>query len=220
MSDWTSYELVDFLMFSPTTYYRMVALYHGWLWPLHLLIVVAIIVLIIKRHLSVGKLTVLLFALAWLFVGVAFFHYQFAPIFWAAYYIAPIFAAQALLLVVTVFSKRVFIEGPQLIWKAPTYILVAVALIVPLLSTITSGRSLATSDLVFVTPDPTVVATFSLLCAFRSPWWLFPVPILWSAFSGLLLYAMESPWFWVVPLSALFAIIVRLLPHKIEPAAE
>ncbi len=220
MSDWMSYELVDFLMFSPTTYYRMIALYHGWLWPLHLSIFVVIAVLLVKWRRPVGRMIVLLFALSWLFVGAAFFYYQFAPIFWAAYYIAPVFAAQALLLVVTAFSKRGFVEGPQRIRRLPTYILAAVALVAPLLSTMASDHPFAASDLVFFTPDPTIIATFSLLCAFRSPWRLFPIPVLGSVFSGLLLYAMESPWYWLVPLSALFAVFVRLLSHKIESAAE
>lgn len=216
MLDWLSYSIEDFLMFSPETYYRMVEALHGWLWPLHILIFVVIIVLGINGRQYVGKWTVLLFGLSWLFVGVVFFYYQFAPIFWAADYIALAFVAQGLLLIVTTFLTRNFIEDSQQAGKLAIYSLMAVALLFFPVSTIISGRSLVTSDFVFVTPDPTVVATFSLLCALRSPWWMFPVPILWSVFSGLLLYAMESPWFWIVPLSAIFAVIIRVMPPNLE----
>ncbi len=220
MPEWMSYELVDFLMFSPATYYRMIELYHGSLWPLHLLIFAIIIFLLVKWRQPPGKSVILLFACAWLPVGVAFFYYQFAPIFWGAYYIAAAFVVQALLLVATIFLKYDSVEGRKQVWKLPVYFMAAVALVAPPLLTMASGRPLATSDLVFATPDPTVVATFSLLCTFRSPWWLFPIPILWSVFSGLLLYAMETPWFWLMPVISALAVAGRLISFKLGRAAD
>lgn len=37
MSEWWTYSLRDFLLFSPHTYYRLFELYNQALWPLHLL---------------------------------------------------------------------------------------------------------------------------------------------------------------------------------------
>ena len=36
MSEWWSYSLSDFLMFSPRTYYRLFELYNLALWPWHI----------------------------------------------------------------------------------------------------------------------------------------------------------------------------------------
>ena len=33
MSEWWTYRLSDFLLFSPRTWHRLFELYHAWLWP-------------------------------------------------------------------------------------------------------------------------------------------------------------------------------------------
>lgn len=39
MSDWATYTLADFLMFSPRVYFRLVERYNQGLWPLQLIFV-------------------------------------------------------------------------------------------------------------------------------------------------------------------------------------
>ena len=40
MSEWWTYSLLDFLLFSPRTYYRLFELYNLAVWPWHVLAIV------------------------------------------------------------------------------------------------------------------------------------------------------------------------------------
>ena len=72
------------------------------------------------------------------------------------------------------------------------------------------GRSWAGIELFGTTPDPTVVATLGLLLtvADRVPWGLLVVPVLWCAFDGATLWAMEAPDALVMPCAALACLAV------------
>ncbi len=102
MTEWWTYQLSDFLLFSPRTYWRMFELHNEALWPLHLLTLaigaaaIALATLRPRRH---GLLIALLLAMLWAFVGWSFLWQRYATINWAAAYAAPLFALEALLLI-------------------------------------------------------------------------------------------------------------------------
>jgi hypothetical protein len=97
MSEWWTYSLSDFLMFSPRTYWRVVADYLRELWPAHLVAWLAAIA-------SAGfarrrpRLSLSLLAAVWLWVGWAFFWDRLGQIDLAAPWWAAACAAQAALL--------------------------------------------------------------------------------------------------------------------------
>src|SRR5512134_138424 len=101
MAAWLSYSLSDFLLFSPRAYWRLFELHNAALWPLPLLTLAAGIILIVlavsrPRH-HARWMAVILGAL-WLWVAWSFLWQRYATINWAAIYVAPAFALQAVLL--------------------------------------------------------------------------------------------------------------------------
>ena len=102
MSEWWTYTLTDFLLFSPRTYYRLFALYNAELWPLQLVALalgVAILVLVRRVTAWSGRAVAAILAALWLFVAWAYLLERYDPINWAARYFAIGFALQAALLI-------------------------------------------------------------------------------------------------------------------------
>ena len=101
MSEWWTYRLSDFLMFSPQVYWRLVERYNREAWPLHLLMLVAgslLLWLAATRPAAAARPVAGALAVVWLWVGWSFHHQTYAQINWAAEYAAIAFAIQAVLL--------------------------------------------------------------------------------------------------------------------------
>ncbi|MHB1084922.1 MAG: hypothetical protein ACYCZA_08780 [Thiobacillus sp.] len=62
-------------------------------------------------------------------------------------------------------------------------------------------------------PDPTALATLGvlLLTGTRRFWVLAPIPILWCLISGVTLWAMAAPDFFIAPGLALLAALLAIL---------
>src|SRR5918995_6358825 len=102
MSDWWTYSLSDFLLFSPRTYYRLLELYNIATWPTQLaaLALGAVILGMLKTRAAwQGRIIMAVLALLWLWVAWAYFLERYETINWAASYFATGFAAEAALLV-------------------------------------------------------------------------------------------------------------------------
>jgi Family of unknown function (DUF6064) len=104
MSEWWTYSLSDFLLFSPRTYYRLFELYNLAVWPWHLLVIVlglAVLLLWLRGGAWQGRTVAVILASCWLFVAWAYLLVRYDTINWAASYFAGAFAVEALLLVWT-----------------------------------------------------------------------------------------------------------------------
>jgi hypothetical protein len=104
MSEWWTYSLSDFLLFSPRTYYRLFELYNLTVWPWHVLAIVlglAVLVLWLRGGAWQGRFVAIILATCWLFVAWAYLLAHYDTINWAATYLAAGFAVEALLLVWT-----------------------------------------------------------------------------------------------------------------------
>ena len=98
MSEWWTYTLGDFLMFSPATYWRVVENYNKNVWPVQLVGLLAGFAacgLLLSRRVSAARVQALLLAAAFLWVGWAFFWQRYATINWVARYFAFAFWVQA-----------------------------------------------------------------------------------------------------------------------------
>lgn len=101
MSKWWAYQLSDFLMFAPSTYWRLMELYNRPLWPLQLLTLAVgggAFWLAKQRQPAADCGLMLLLAVAWLWVGWAFHWQRYASINLLAPYAGAAFALQGLLL--------------------------------------------------------------------------------------------------------------------------
>jgi Family of unknown function (DUF6064) len=212
MSEWWTYALSDFLMFSPQVYYRLFELHNRALWPAQLLTVglaLAMLYLLLRRDGGwPGSVAAILGAL-WIWLAWAFFHERYATINWAAVYVAPFIAAQGGLLVwfgsagnrlgLTSIGQRRKFAGLGLF----AFALLCYPLLAPLM-----GRSWLSGEIFGVAPDPTALATLALLARSdgRGSRLAMIVPALWCLVSTLTLWTMGAADFFVPLAGALAAI--------------
>jgi Family of unknown function (DUF6064) len=85
MSEWWTYSLSDFLLFSPRTYYRLFELYNLAVWPWHALAIVlgvAVLVLWLRGGAWQGRIVAGILAACWLFVAWAYLLARYDTINW------------------------------------------------------------------------------------------------------------------------------------------
>lgn len=201
MSEWWTYRPEDFLLFSPRVYWRMFELQNEALWPLHLVTVAAglVILLVLLRWPKRGGWIGVLLAALWVFVGWSFLWNRYAAINWAITYVAPIFALQAImLLIATIMRGGLTFYRCDVIARVGLLLTTTSLVLYPLLP-ILAGRPWPSAEVFGIAPDPTVIVTLGLLLAARgrSLPMLLPVPLLWCLLSGLTLWTMDDRQAWL-----------------------
>jgi hypothetical protein len=165
MTEWWTYGLSDFLMFSPEAYWRLLARYNARWWPAQLAAEAACAILLwIALRGGPARLAAALLALAWAFTGWAFHGQAYAEIFLAAPWLAIGCAAEAVLWVAVAFLPTA--TRPSTAAGA----LIALALLFPLLS-FAQGRGWAEAEGFGWMPDPTALATLGWLLGSAMPLW-------------------------------------------------
>jgi hypothetical protein len=217
MSEWWTYRPEDFLLFSPRVYWRMFELHNAALWPVHLLTLVAgvvIVFLVLRRPAGHGRWIAVLLALIWILVGWSFLWNRYATINWAIRYAAPLFALQAVFLLIagTAFGGLAFDRRSIRGWTG--LLLAAVGLIAYPLFPPLFGRPWSGAEIFGIAPDPTVIATLGFLLAGRGRLLplLLPIPLLWLLLSGVTLQTMGDPQAWL-PLLSVVTMLAALVLH-------
>lgn len=236
MSEWWTYRLGSFLMFSPRTHARLVEQTNADVWPLQpLAVVLGLAALVLAWRARSGLQQRLVWALlagTWLWVAWSFLHQRFMTINWAAEYVAWAWGVQGLALawlggVRGRLGGRFDAGGMQHLpapagaARASGAVLVVAALLGwPLLGRLSDG-AWATSQSFAVMPDPTALATLGfLLLVPRPPGWLFAVPVLSCALGGALSWALQAPLPWLAPaLAAIAAACAFRCRHARPPLA-
>lgn len=201
MSEWWTYRPEDFLMFAPSTWWRLFELHNQALWPAQGLVVLvglAIAMGLWRGHPFALRGAAAFLALSWVVVAWAFLWQRYAAINWAATGFAWAFCVQALgLLVLSTRALHMQASRPAR-WVGVGLVLWAVLahpVLAPLL-----GRPWAQAEVFALAPDPTAIATLGvLLCAdagSRVTRALLAVlrvgALLWCAVSGATLATMGS----------------------------
>ena len=213
MSEWWTYTLSSFLLFSPRTYYRTIELYNLAIWPAQLAgvaIGLAIVALLFGKRGHRDQIIAALLAACWLWVAWAFHYQRYAQINWVAPWFAAAFAFQAsLLVVVGVVAGRIVFQSAsgREFWIAISLVAIAVCGY-PLLAPLT-GRAWTTVETFGMAADPTAIATVAALGLVRGRirWVLLVVPLLWCAVTAATLWAMDAPEAVVVTGAALLALL-------------
>ncbi|RJT41356.1 hypothetical protein D3227_06060 [Mesorhizobium waimense] len=202
MSEWWTYRPEDFLLFSPRVYWRMFELQNEALWSLHLVTVaagLAIFMFLLRRPNRDSGWIGLLLAALWVFVGWTFLWNRYVAINWAIFYVAPLFAFQAVVLLIAAImpgglrlDRRDVAGWTGLLFAAAG--LVLYPLFPPLV-----GRPWTSAEVFGIAPDPTVIVTLGLLLAARGKLLplLFPIPSLWCLLSGVTLWTMDDRQAWL-----------------------
>jgi len=209
MSEWWSYRLSDFLLFSPQTYFRLFELHNQALWPWQIAASIAGLAMLAL----VGQRPALLIAgAAWLLVAWLWLFENYATINWAATWLAAGFALQGLLLWIAVFTAR---PRPFSGLGRPFgFLLMVCALVLQPLLPLLLERPWQQGEVFAITPGPTVVATLGLLLAQRAPWWLLVLPLLWCAIDGATLWTLQAPEAALLPAAGLLTMLLRALPLR------
>jgi hypothetical protein len=219
MSEWWTYRLEDFLLFSPRVYWRMFELHNAAFWPLHLLTLaagLAIVLLVLRRPRGHGLWVALVLAALFAFAGWSFLWSRYAAINWAITYVAPAFGLQALLLVIGGAARGgLAFDRRDIAGRLGLLITVIGLVVYPLLPPL-FGRPWASAEVFGIAPDPTAIAALGvLLAASGGPVpLLFPIPLLWLLLSGLTLHAMGDPQAWL-PLLAVGITVAALTLRRI-----
>lgn len=207
MSEWWTYRLTSFLLFSPRTYHRLFELYNLAVWPAQLVGVAiggAIIALLVGRSAYRDRIVAALLAACWLWVAWRFLYLRYAQINWVAPWFAAAFALEGLLLVALGTAGRIAFGRS----KIALAMIAIVTLGYPLLAPLT-GRAWTTAESFGVTPDPTAIATVAVLAlaAGRIRWLLLAIPLLWCAIAAATQRAMGEPESFVIATAALLSLL-------------
>jgi hypothetical protein len=198
MSEWWTYSLSDFLLFSPRTYYRLFELYNAAMWPLQILALalgVALLGLLLRDTAWRGRAIAAILAACWLWVAWAYLWQRYDTINWAASYFAVGFAIEALLLIWTgiVRDRLGFLSGAGPVGAAGLCIFLFALVGYPLIGPL-NGRPWRQAEIFGLAPDPTAIAALGVLVAAHRPRWsLLIIPLIWCAISAATLWTMQSP---------------------------
>jgi len=217
MSEWWTYSLSDFLMFSSRSYYRLIESYNAAIWPAHLLALVAgiiVIVAIARPRSNLQRSAALVLAAAWGSVAWAYHLERYAEINTAAPYFAAAFAVQALLLCWLAFRPGNAAPAPQRVALGMTGLAIFAY---PLLALARDGGDFRQAEVFGIAPDPTVVATLGVLLAWRAPAIFWLIPMLWCFVSGATLMELKIDHAWLLPALALTAVVARIMGSKTPP---
>jgi Family of unknown function (DUF6064) len=220
MSEWWTYRLSSFLLFSPQTYYRLFELYNRAVWPGQLAAVAAglvILVSLLRPSPGRSRIAAGILAAGWLWVAVAFHARRYATINWAAVYFAWAFGLEAALLfwAGAVRGRLVPEPRPDPVRRAGVWIFVFALVLYPLIAPVL-GRGWRAAEIFGLAPDPTAAGTLGAiaLAAGRARWELLVIPAAWCAVTGAFLKAMEAPDFWVAPLAAAAAVVLSVRKRR------
>jgi Family of unknown function (DUF6064) len=214
MSEWWTYSLSDFLLFSPHTYYRLFELYNAAIWPAQILALalgLAILVLLRAGFAGRDRIIAAILAAAWLWVAWAYLLERYDTINWAARYFAIGFTIEALLLVGAglILGRLRFRPGADVGSRLGVVIFLFALLLQPLIGPLV-GRPWTQLEIFGIAPDPTVVGTLGLLLS-ATGWiarLLLAIPLIWCLIVGLTLWTMASPDALVVPAAALLVLML------------
>jgi hypothetical protein len=220
MSEWWTYELSDFLLFSHRVYVRLFELHNAAVWPAHvatLLLGVAILYALLRPGRLAVRFVPLGLGALWIWIAWAFFGQRYATINWAAPNVAPFFALEGVALAALGSGPGLSLPGSK--DRSPSIFaaLIVLALCLfayPLLAP-ALGRPLAAAEVFGIAPDPTAAATLAVLavCRGRVRWLLMIVPLIWSALTGLTLWTMGASEALIAPVFAL-AVCAIAVAHR------
>lgn len=212
MSEWWTYTLSDFLMFSQRSYFRLIALYNEAVWPSHLLALacgLAVIFCIARPGTHMRRSALLVLAVAWAWIAWAYHLERYADINTAGPWFALAFGTQALLL--CFMALRLHGAAPARMQKQVALGLAGLAVVAYPLLAPGSGRGWGQAEVFGIVPDPTAIATLGVLLACRAHPVAWQIPVAWCAVSGAMLMELRVGYAWLLPTFAILAVAAGLL---------
>ncbi|MFL9825180.1 DUF6064 family protein [Rhodoplanes sp. SY1] len=223
MSEWWTYGVSDFLMFSPRVYDRLLAATNAALWPAHvgtILLGLAAAGLAVSPLRAGARAALLVLGPLWIVVAWVFLWQRYATINWGMLYAAPAFACQGLAMVVA--GVLPVVEGrrpPEPAAIAAAVLAAAIVLGWPLLG-LAAGRPLGTGETFGLFPDPTALVTLAILASLRGGLRvvLMIVPLAWVLVATATLYTLGA-WTWIAVIAAAASAVALALIGPRRPSS-
>ncbi len=216
MSEWWTYTLSSFLLFSAQTYYRLFELYNRAIWPAQFVALTLGIVILACLLCAIpgrGYVVTTVLAACWLWVAWAFHAGYYATINWAANYFAIGFTAEALLLIRTrlVLGRLRLTPAGDAVHFAGLCVFLFALTIHPLIGP-AMGRPWPQVEIFGVTPDSTAIATLGILLLGpnRPLWTPMLIPLIWCAVSGATLWTMKSQDALIMPFTVALVLLLAI----------
>ena len=221
MSDWWTYRLSDFLMFSPETWHRLFVRLNHDVWPLPLVMLgigLGLVALVLRGDPRSLRIATAMLAACWLLVAWLFHWERFREIHLAAGWYAGAFLVQSAVLLTPTVPR---LSGPPRLsrLRAGLGLLLFGVLLLPLTGPV-QGRPWEAVQYFGLAPDPTVTATLGVLAVARARWFAWVIPVLYSVLSGATLWALEAPDAWLPPLAALLAVLSGIFSTRLQTGRE
>lgn len=184
MPEWSTYELSNFLLFSPRTYERMLESYNAALRPWQGVAVLSGMAAVTLAAMGKGRkhaiVVTAILAASWIWVAWAFHLRRYAPINWAAEWFALAFVAQGVALVATGLLAGQDSRRTPRVARVGGLALSGFAILgLPLVERL-AGRPWAQVEVFGLFPDATALATLGILAAReRLHRLLLVIPFLW-----------------------------------------
>ena len=221
MSEWWTYELSDFLLFSHRVYVRLFEIHNAAVWPAQLatlLIGTALFYALMRPGPLTARLVPLSLGALWIWVAWSFFVERYATINWAAMYVAPVFVLQGVVLAVVGLRQGLDLApNPKrrLSAVAAGIVLALCVAAYPLMAP-ALGRPPAAAEIFGITPDPTAVGTLAMLSVARGRFvcLLMIVPLAWVVLSGLTLWTMGAAEAAVAPMMSIVIAAVTVARRR------
>lgn len=231
MSEWWTYRLSDFLMFSPRSYHRLFELMNAELAAVLWLALAAgacVPLALATRRARAATLACVVLALAWCWVGWAFHWQRFAAINWPAAWFALGFALEGVLwlLGAAVGAHQRRCSG---LARGLGHGLWWLALVLHPAIGVLLGQPWSQAQTFGMAPDPTVLATLGSLLlvtvrdAANGPRWrralalaLWIVPLTWCAVAGAMLWALDAPQALLLPAAGALALAVAIRESRLR----
>lgn len=209
------------LPFTHEQFLAVFAEYNEAVWPVQLLayvVAAGMCIAIGSRWAVAPVITACGLAAMWLWTGISYHWLFFARVNAAAGVFGAAFVAQGILFAVAaircelkLFPTRQHVRA-LVGWSLIAYS----AFVYPAIGAFVGVRFPA-APVFGVTPCPLTIFSFGVLLLVRSPWWLFPVPMVWSVIGTSAAWQLAMPQDWALPLGAIAALAV--LWHTRRPAA-
>ena len=216
MAEWWTYTLSDLQSFSLETYYRLFSRYNAAIWPVPIVALGLGVATgaLLRRGIPPGRARLVagILAACWLWTAVAFHATHYASIHRAAPWFARAFGLEALLLAGAGLLGRGLSLDRRGAARAIGLSLYGFALVVQPFVGLLFGRDGRQVEVFGIAPDPTAVGTLGivLLASGRKRWLLLALPVLWCAFSGATLLAMETPAGWLMVAAAVLGLVASV----------
>ena len=196
MSEWWSYTIADFLMYSARTWYRLIEHYNIAVWPAQLvalLLGLGIVALVFRQPPWQARAITATLALLWAWVAVAFLWRRHSSISTGATWFAAGFGVQALLLAWAGTRGHLAFPRPRYAARWAGFLLLSVAVVLYPAIAVLTGRGLGQAEVFGVMPDPTALGTIGVLLMATGRWRrrLMVIPVLWCLLSGALLWTLH-----------------------------